>query len=1751
MMHSHTTRPTFRIRLLLLIGLLLCVSSTRTASGTDAAISLEAAPLTYFTGVEFVIVVTIDNTSTFGGGPLNTTNMRTLLTIPNGVSYLRVSGDEQVSCVQTGTTIDCNYASFSAGAVRMFNVHLQGDAVGTYEFPATLSHDQFDPNSGNNTSQVVIQITEAPEPGLSLVKSVSDSEITQDNMTTFTLTVSNPGTSAISDVQVQDGLPAGLDFVEFLFGATNDCVHSLGVVTCTTPTIGPGESFIWEFRVRATGAGEITNTAQATSAEIPGPVTDSAVVTVKTVADVSVSKVMAAPTILENGAQIFTITVTNNGPQEARNVVATDELPVDPANGFPIFNDAVLTGDCSGQQLVRCNAGTLAPGQTKTFVIGASVNGSELFGDDPLLRAQAVEYTNTATVTSDTEDPAMTNNESSVTGAVIKLPGSGANTPGSESVSDPVNTFNGELHDRFEPDLHLNGPTPLSFVRYYGAFMDATGLVESGLGPNWSHSWAWRLVAGPDVGDDFVQVVSPEGRLFAFRDTSATGTGILTQVTALDAPMQLRVEGSSYLFADPRSGVVRTFDAEGRFTRLRTRSGHVVSLSWSGQELQAIDDGAGRVLEFNWAAGRMASVSGGTRTVSFTYDGNGWLSGVVHADGTMSTMEYAAGRSAPLMTALVGPDGHARFMQEFDERGRVTRQTDALGGVTSLSYTSENVTTVTNPAGEVEIYTYNENGSLGSVQDAFGTVEFGYDATGRRTSVTDRLGSETRIEYHTESGLPTRFINADGTAATAAYTPRMDEDDFMVYDLSSRTAPGGTQVDYVVDSNGNRVSKTSPTGQTRTFSHNAFGQVTSMSVPGKGTTTFTYDSSGLLTTTVGPDGKATTYTWDNDGRLTGFSNAAGETRSYAYDEMDRLIRTTFEDGTSRSYTWDAVGRLTSITNEAGRTSTLTYDDQDQLTSQTDYAGNTVVFTYDVVGRMTSRTDRTDRTTTWTYDAQGNILSETTPGGDVTMYSWNAEGILTGMNDPEGGSVSVTTDAMGRITGIQNSDGAETSMMLNARGLATQITGPDGTSAQLTHDAAGRTVSYSHPGGSASYSHNATGEPVSVTTPLGDAYSFTTDARGRVTSFTNPLGQTRSFAFDDAGRATEATMPDGTRIAYGYDARGRLVSLASGNAQHTYTYDVTGRLLTTEGLTLARDANGRITASNSLAVERDAEGRILRLTLPAGDVEYGYNANGRVANVTDWAGRVTTFEYDATGRMTRISRPNGVRTGHVYSNGGHLTELWHTRESNEVVAGVEVTRSAAGLPLEAEYQAMLAPELTPGSVSRTHNAAFQIEDFTFDAQGRRTADDLRSYDWDGLSRLARAGDILMDHDGMGMVTTVGAAGASGDAAWQWNYATAVPTATVQSKDAQHVAFYVYTPAGELLYRVDAATGAANFYLYDEQGNTRLVTNDDGDMVAAWAYGPFGEPLGTWGQTEGHPFTWRGQEGVMDLGDGLYYMRQRVYDSESAQFLSPDPVLTFDPLHLNPYQYAALNPTAFTDPLGQREKALQQLVGVLGILVTDLETLADEAAGGIKTPGLSKINEKLGSLTFGSFTGSKIGGAALKGGSLAPNASGLISAGLETYQSGNVARGLGVGAVDIALTANPYVAAIVIASDLTDAGLSLAGIPPPELGNIFRNAGRAAGGLVTDVVLSPISSDHDFGDSLAGVADSFDDQGGVTGVIFDTGAQIMIFFGNEDLGDYYEAKDAAAELDIEVKAQIDAQQRSMRRTVQKWLPGYKGL
>src|SRR5438552_719795 len=100
--------------------------------------------------------------------------------------------------------------------------------------------------------------------------------------------------------------------------------------------------------------------------------------------------------------------------------------------------------------------------------------------------------------------------------------------------------------------------------------------------------------------------------------------------------------------------------------------------------------------------------------------------------------------------------------------------------------------------------------------------------------------------------------------------------------------------------------------------------------------------------------------------------------------------------------------------------------------------------------------------------------------------------------------------------------------------------------------------------------------------------------------------------------------------------------------------------------------------------------------------------------------------------------------------------------------------------------------------------------------------------------------------------------------------------------QVVAHYTYGLG--LTSRV-ARDGTSAFYGFDALGNTAQLTGPGGTVLNRYSYLPFGESLSSTASVP-NPFTYVGQLGVMDSGQGLYLMRARWYSPGLGRFLSED-------------------------------------------------------------------------------------------------------------------------------------------------------------------------------------------------------------------------------------------------------------------------
>ncbi|MFI4990776.1 MAG: RHS repeat-associated core domain-containing protein, partial [Solirubrobacterales bacterium] len=120
-------------------------------------------------------------------------------------------------------------------------------------------------------------------------------------------------------------------------------------------------------------------------------------------------------------------------------------------------------------------------------------------------------------------------------------------------------------------------------------------------------------------------------------------------------------------------------------------------------------------------------------------------------------------------------------------------------------------------------------------------------------------------------------------------------------------------------------------------------------------------------------------------------------------------------------------------------------------------------------------------------------------------------------------------------------------------------------------------------------------------------------------------------------------------------------------------------------------------------------------------------------------------------------------------------------------------------------------------------------------------------------------------------------------------------------------YIYGPGGLAVEQITSG-GTVTYLHHDQAGSTRLITGSTGTVEGAYTYDAYGNTTGHTG-TATTPLGYDGQYTSTDTG--LIYLRARVYDPATAQFLSSDPLKAITG---EPYAYAGDNPLNASDPTG---------------------------------------------------------------------------------------------------------------------------------------------------------------------------------------------------------------------------------------------
>ena len=209
---------------------------------------------------------------------------------------------------------------------------------------------------------------QAQQADLSIAKTVSNATPNVGDQVTFTVTLTNLGPSAATNVTVQDQLPAGLSFVS---ATPSQGSYSSSSGLWNVGTVPNAAVSTLQILATVVSPSQQTNTASILQSDQPDPDlgNNSASATIRPQqADLLITKSVSNPTPNVNDTITYTITLIDQGPDPATNVTVQDTLPTavsfvsaTPSQGSYSSGSGVWT------------VGTVSVGSPQTLTITATV----------------------------------------------------------------------------------------------------------------------------------------------------------------------------------------------------------------------------------------------------------------------------------------------------------------------------------------------------------------------------------------------------------------------------------------------------------------------------------------------------------------------------------------------------------------------------------------------------------------------------------------------------------------------------------------------------------------------------------------------------------------------------------------------------------------------------------------------------------------------------------------------------------------------------------------------------------------------------------------------------------------------------------------------------------------------------------------------------------------------------------------------------------------------------------------------------------------------------------------------------------------------------------------------------------------------------------------------------------------------------------------------------------------------------------
>jgi RHS repeat-associated protein len=596
------------------------------------------------------------------------------------------------------------------------------------------------------------------------------------------------------------------------------------------------------------------------------------------------------------------------------------------------------------------------------------------------------------------------------------------------------------------------------------------------------------------------------------------------------------------------------------------------------------------------------------------------------------------------LTQVTDPQGNS-VQISYDDQFRVIALTDAIGQVSTLSYTDAadplKITKVTDPFGRFATFQYNAQGLLAQITDRIGlTSQFSYDSGTFIQALTTPYGTTSFAYGETTNNGPNNWLVTtypDGEMERVEFlqSPSVGISDRLP--TASLPKNMATFDGFLTDRN------------TYFWDRNAYDDYAA--------NTNDYTTARL-------------YHWlhaDGLGPATGVEeceqeplenrvwfNYAGQPSSLELGASSKptVVGRVLDDGSTqlRTYAYNALGHVTNTVDPLGRS--VTYDYSTNLVDllevhQTTGANNDLLASalYNSQHRPTAVFDAAGQMTTNTYNARGQLLTTTDPKGETTTLTYDANGYLLTVVGPLGATTDTfgfSYDIIGRVHAVTNTDGYTLIYDYDNLDRLTNISYPDATFEAFTYGNLDLVQVQDRLGRKTTNTYDSLRQLIATQDPLGRVTRFQYCGCGSLSGLIDPLGQATSWDHDIQGRIVAKHYADGSGTSYNYESTtSRLTSAVDEKGQFkVYQYYLD------DNLQIVSYPNAQnFTPAAAYAYDPNYD-RLVSMQDGIGTTTWSYNPVGvlgalQVSTLAGpWTNEMVNYQYDALGRVSNRAI-NGV------------------------------------------------------------------------------------------------------------------------------------------------------------------------------------------------------------------------------------------------------------------------------------------------------------------------------------------------------------------------------------------------------------------------------------------------------------------------------------------------------------------------------